>query len=283
MQVPSSAEFDLKKHLGRIDFLTEYFALQDARFFFNHKNDTLYNAYLTTASTEFTALLISYDTILHAGLFFSNYLEMGRQNTAILFDPREAHYAISPFFEFRHRGIYYETGLDHRCFHQIDRHQWWKTDGQREISPYWNEIYLKVSSANYRFLQMKKNYLENDRYGYLDRLKWQVWAGYFIQDLGDMDRTLLNGGHPWNNRAGLDAGYYFYKTKSWIFSAHHNLTMLIDTTGTWYWTGVLGLDADVYNRKHSIGLFIQYNYEFPNDQPLFTKDRLFEWGARFRF
>jgi hypothetical protein len=268
-------EIAAKRFIDRIDFLTEFYFDQDVRAFASHKNAQFRETYLMSATTEFEAMAVSLDSAFHIGILYNNYLGMGRQSAAILFDPQEARYALTPLFEYRRKNIFYQTGLDHRCFHQIDRKD-------RPISPYWNQAYVKVSSANYRFKQMKRYYIGEKRDGYLDNLKWQVWAGYFIREIGGMDKTLLSGGHPWGATAGADAGYSFYKTKSWIFSGHNKIVLFNDTTNTPYWAGELGVDADVYNRQYAVGFFIIYNYEFPRTPLLFSKDRLLELGLRFR-
>jgi len=272
-----SAGFDLKYHLNKFDFLTEYYFLQDMHAYFGHKNEELRETYLVSGESTLEAMFVSYDSIFNFGGRYSNYLGMGRQNEAILFDPRRVDYALVPFFEFRHGGIFYNAGLDHRCYHLVDR-------AKVEIPPYYNQIYIKASSANYRFQQMRKNYLLNDRYGYLDRLRWSVWAGYFVWKWGDTDPSIISGGHTWSTTAGVDIACSLYKTKSWLFSGHNKLAVYGDTTGTGYWAGEAGLDADIYNRKHTLGFFIDYSYEFPRDlPPRFSRSRLFSWGFRFRY
>jgi len=260
---------------NRVDFLTEYYFDQDLRTFFNHKSSDFREAYLMSAETRFEMMLVSYDDFFHFGLLYTNYLGMGRQNEAILFDPQEVNYAIVPFFEYRHREISWQAGLDHRCFHEVDR--------LTRPTAYWNKAYIKASSANYRYQQMKKGYIDKGREGYVDNLRWSAWTGYFIRKFGDMDTTLLSGGHPWKSTAGVDAGYSFYRTKSWMFSGTNELVLFIDTDGKGYWAGTLGIDADVYNRRHTFGVFINYNYEFPRALPLFSRDQLFELGMRFRY
>ena len=273
-----SVGFDLKYHLDKFDFLTEYYFSQDMHAYFGHKNETLRDAYLISGESALEASFVSYDSILHLGAMYSNYIGMGRQNAAILFDPQRVNYALVPFFEFRHGGIFYNAGLDHRCFHLVDRAK------GNTIPPYWNQIYVKASSANYRFQQMRKGYLLNGRYGYLERLRWSAWAGYFFWKWGDADPTLISGGHEWSTTAGVDVAYSLYKTKSWLFSGRNKLVVYGDTTGTGYWAGEAGLDADIYSRKHALGFFIDYSYEFPRDlPPRFSKDRLFSWGFRFRY
>jgi hypothetical protein len=270
-----SDDVNAGRFFGRFDFLTEFYAGQDLRTFFNHKNEKFRETYLMSAETKFEMMLISYNSFLRLGALYSNYLGMGRQNKAILFDPQEANYAIVPFLEFRHNGIFYQTGLDHRCFHEIDR--------LTRPTAYWNQIYIKVSSANYRYQQMQRDYVNAGRENLLDMLTWSVRAGYFIRKFGSMDVTLLSGGHPWGSTFAIETGYSFYKSKSWMFSGRHEFVLLADTTGKGRWTGVLGIDADVYNRRHSFGAFINYNYEFPKTLPIFSKDQLIELGIRFRY
>ena len=292
----ADSESAFKKVLNRFEALPEYYLLQDMRWYGNYKNENYKEAFLVSAYTEFEAMFVSYDNKLFFGTIYSNYLGMGRQNAAILFSPRDVDYTLKPFFEFRHQRIFYQTGLDHRCFHQVDRKE-------RE-TPYWNVIYLQISSDNHRYQLQRKYLLENGRWDFLDRLSWQFEAGYFVREFGDMDKSLLNGQHPWGSSAHLEARYSFFKSKSWILGTRHKTSLFCDTTGTPYWSGELELNAEVYNRKHALGFFINYNYEFPRTMPmydptkfsqttdrtgnsrlmpLFSKDRLVEFGMRWRY
>ncbi|MDR0331065.1 MAG: hypothetical protein LBH93_05105 [Chitinispirillales bacterium] len=264
------------EYAGRINFISEYYFYQDIRAFFNHKNGELRDAYMASALTEFEAMAVSVDTVFHFGIRYDNYLGMGRQTGAIVFDPRDVRYSVIPLFEFRRKEIFYQAGLDHSCHHEVDR-------ATRPIPPYWNQPYISASSANYRFSQMKRNYINTGRDGYFDKLRWQARAGYFVRKMGGMDKTLLSGAHPWAATAEVDVGYSVYKTKSWLFSANNKLTLLGDTSGALYWTGTAGVDADIYNLKHSAGFFAVYNYEFPKSLMLLSRDRLLEIGFRFRY
>ena len=270
-----SGEDAPKRFLDRFGFLTEYYFDQDARTFSNHKNDELFEIHMMAAETNFEVIFLSYEDFLHFSIMYSYYFGGGQQDRVMAFDPRLSNYAIIPVVELRHKDIFYQIGLDHRCFHQIDR--------EPEIVPYWNQVYAKALSGNYRYQQMQKNYIGNGRDGYLDRLKWSAWAGYFMKKFGGMNPTLVSGNHPWDATLGVSAGYSFYKTKSWMFSGRNNLVAFIDTTGKFYWTGLAGVDADLYTRRLSFGIFIDYNYEFPRELPWISRDQLFEWGVRWRF
>jgi len=266
-----------KRFVDRIDFFTEFYAVQDIRTFSNHKNEDFRNAYLMAAETEFEAMIISLDDFLHFGLKYRNNLGMGRQAENIVFDPQESDYSLIGFFEYRRNGIFYQVGLDHSCFHEIDR--------LTRPTPYWNQIYLTVSSQNYRFKQMREKFLNKGQTGWqtsLDGLRWSANIGYFVRKFGNTDPSLISGGHPWSSTLGADVGYTFYQTRNWAFSGHKQLTALIDTTGGGHWKGLIGLDADFYSRKASFGVFVNFNYEFPRELPLYSKDRLFEFGVRFR-
>lgn len=289
-------ESNLKKVLNRFEALPEYYFQQDARFYANYKNEEFKEAFLVSGKTEFEAVFVSYDEKIMMGMYYSNYIGMGRQSASILFSPRDVDYTLRPFFEFRRKNLFYQTGLDHHCFHQVDRKE-------RE-TPYWNELYLQVSSDNYRF-QLKSKYLiEDDRWDFFDRFSYQFKAGYFVRKFGNMNKSLLNGQHPWGSNFSLGTGYSFFKSSHWILGAHHNFALFCDTTGSPYWSGALELSADIYKRKHILGFFINYNYElnrgmpmydsseYPKSEnyngekrlmPLFSRDRLVEFGIRWRY
>ncbi|MDR0306661.1 MAG: hypothetical protein LBI42_07465 [Chitinispirillales bacterium] len=284
-----------KKIINRFEALPEYYLEQDMRWYSNYKNEEFKESFLVSGNTEFEAMFVSYEKRFFLGAIYSNYIGMGRQNASILFSPRDVNYTLKPFFEFRHNRISYQTGLDHRCFHQVDRKE-------RE-TPYWNVPYLRIASGNYRYQLQRKQLLESNRWDFFDRIAWLFEIGYFVREFGNMDKSLLNGFHPWGSSAKFDARYYFLKSKSWLIGARHKTSLYCDTAGVPYWSGELELSADVYSRKHALGFFINYNYEFPRLMPmydpteyskstglsgpkrlmpLFSKDRLVEFGVRWR-
>jgi len=289
-------ESNLQKVLSRFEALPEYYFEQDARTYTNYKNKEFKEAFLVSGKTEFEAMFVSYEEDLLFGMYYSNYIGMGRQNASILFSPRDTYYTLRPFFEFRHNRLFYQTGLDHTCFHQIDRKE-------RE-TPYWNEIYLQVSSDNYRVQLQRKYLVEDDRWDFFDRLRWQFRAGYFMRKFGNVDKSIINGGHPFGSNFSLGTGYSFFKSNSWILGANHDFALFRGTTGASYWSGALELSADVYSRKHTLGFFINYNYEpgrgmpmydsseyeksanYEGEKkmmPLFSRDQLVEFGIRWRY
>jgi len=293
------SESGFKTIFSKFDVLPEYYFQQDARTYTNYKNEEFKEAFLVSGKTEFEAMFVSYDENVFWGMYYSTYIGMGRQRASILFSPRDTYYTLRPFFEYRHKfnnkTLFYQTGLDHTCFHQVDRKE-------RE-TPYWNEIYLQASSDNYRFQLQRKYLLEDDRWDFFDRLRWQFRMGYFLREFGSVDKSILNGGHPFGSNFSLGTGYSFFKSNHWILGAHHNLALFRGTTGTNYWSGAVELNADVYSFKHTLGFFINYNYEpgrgmpmydsgkFPEStykgeqrmMPLFSKDQLVEFGIRWRY
>jgi len=289
-------ESNLKTILSKIDLLPEYYFQQDARTYSNYKNEEFKEAFLVSGKTEFEAMFVSYDEIVFWGMYYSTYIGMGRQNASILFSPRDTYYTLRPFFEYRRGGLFYQSGLDHTCFHQVDR--------KERDTPYWNEIYLQISSDNYRFQLQREYLLEASVWEFFDRLRWQFRAGYFIREFGNVDKTIINGGHPFANNFSLGTGYSFFKSSHWILGAHHNLALFRGTAGTNYWSGAFELSADLYSFKHTLGFFINYNYEpgrgmpmydsseyFKSENykgekkmmPLFSKDQLIEFGIRWRY
>ena len=294
------SESNLKKILSRFEALPEYYFQQDARLYTNYKNAEFKEAFLVSGKSEFEAMFVSYLEAMFFGMYYSNYIGMGRQHASILFSPRDSYYTLRPFFEFRHKlnnkRLFYQSGLDHTCLHQIDR--------KERDTPYWNEIYFQVSSDNYRPQLQRKYLVEDDRWDIFNRLRWQVRAGYFMRKFGSVDRSIINGGHPFGSNFSIGTGYSFFKSESWILGAHHNFALFRDTTGASYWSGNLELSADVYNRKHTLGFFINYNYEpgrgmpmydssiYPTSanyegekrmMPLFSRDQLVEFGIRWRY
>ncbi len=258
----------------QFDFLSEYYFEQDIRWFLNHKNEEFQKSYLLEATTSIEAMLISFREQLFFGAFYSNHLGMGKQYRDIVFDPDDVNYAINPFLEFRYKGHIFQTGLDHRCFHQIDRNT--------RKTPYWNQGFIQVASDNYRHRSFNQSVLQDNDHNPLKRLSWNFYAGYFITDFfGTVNPIILSGGHGWTSTIQVRARYAFFSSKSWILSASHAMQFFADTTGTGYWSGQLSVMADLTRYQHGLSFFANYNYDFPRDMPIYSKDQLIELGMNF--
>lgn len=271
-----SSGSEINSMLNQVKALPEYYFEQDARWFMNHKNDEFVKAYLLEATTLFEAMFVSYADKFFLGGFYLNNLGMGKQYKDIVFDPRDVHYALSPFFEFRHKGGHYQLGLDHRCFHEVDRNS--------RSTPYWNQLFLRFASENHRRRFMIEKLKKEGNWEYWDRISWSVYVGFFINEFfGWVNPAILSGGHEWQTAGRFETSYDFFKTSFWILNAGHELEFFSNTEGNFYWSGKLSLEAVLYPYRHGISFFVDYNYEFPKERPIYSKDQLFELGMKFSY
>ena len=118
------------------EFAPQYYFDETLLEFFHPKNAFFKERYFLENRLSLDAAFFSF---AHKYYFFGNILlnfDLGRQSGAILLDPREVDMGFGPIFEYRldHHRVVLQAGLDHHCFHQIDRNEW--------NTLYWNKFFI---------------------------------------------------------------------------------------------------------------------------------------------
>lgn len=264
----------------RFEWLPNITFGQDVRMFAGHGNtaypDEFRAVYFLAAQTNINARIISYTppAALYEhvtfGMKYMNELGAGlhQDDRVMAFDPNAANYSIVPYFMTRINEIEYELGLDHRCFHKIDRKKISDEDNfdWNNTGPYWKLVYVSAMSSQVANFP----------------LRWQVGAGYFVRELFGLDPLVLSAEHDYDYMAALRLGYDFYTMGNITFGAGHDFTMLAERSGDIYYVGKFELNTNIRINNYAFGIFVNYNYELPNMVPFASKDRLFEFGLRLR-
>ena len=176
--------------------------------------------------------------------FFGNVVTnfgMGRQEGAILLDPRDVDMAFGPTFEYHADGRNIKAGLDHHCFHQIDVPEW--------NTLYWNKLFLSYGSSNFRQGDYWKQLGRPGNSGWRERLSWQAGYGYFMHSLGGvLDTNALSWGHSYVH-------------------------------GAWLWTETMGCEAMTVRGSFGVSLFVHW-IAVDQSIIRENRDKLVEVGAR---
>ena len=200
------------------DFLPEYHIEADIEMFFLHKNSYFKTRYYLENNTHINFVFLSFRELVYSVWYFELQTGMGQTPGNVVFDPMDINFGIIPTIEVRTPVMRFQTGLNHHCFHEIDRKDF--------PTIYWNKLFLAVGSDNMNLYDFWHTLIQEDSWNYKNRFSWYVNWGYYLKKFfGLVRETTINGENWYVHDVTLDARFAFYRRKSWIFSTRGN-TML---------------------------------------------------------
>ncbi len=240
--------------------------------FFNPKNDFFKNRYFLENGLFLEAAFFS---VNGRSFFFGNVLlnfDMGRQEGAILLDPREVDMGFGPVFEYRADRATIQAGLDHHCFHQIDKPEW--------NTLYWNKLFIGVGSRTMREGVYREGLRRNAPLTWDRRLSWNASYGYIVHEFfGLLDTNFLSWGNAYIHELSLSARWTFITGPAFAVFATGQSRARIDRAGRWLWTQAAGCEATTLAGEFGLSAYINWNI---SDQSIEreNRDRLVEAGFR---
>ncbi|MBN1980719.1 MAG: hypothetical protein JW795_04260 [Chitinivibrionales bacterium] len=266
------------------EFLPYYHFDFDLNTFFFHKNEIFKTRYFLENNTNLEFSFISFRDVLYSvwNVQFQN--GMGQTPGNIVFDPMDINFGIIPSIEVRLKLVNCVIGLDHHCFHEIDKKEF--------MTVYYNRPYVMVSSKNMRRFEFWNNLVEKKSWSYSDRLSWAGSFGLYARSFFGLVRPRkINGNNPilWDLQTQLR--YAFYNRRSWIFDAISTTTIgyysdsLSPTVSEgMLWQQISGIEVNFKRGKKGAMFYLQYTLDaLPLYQglPRFSKDQLLQFGIRF--
>ncbi len=272
-----------------VKFLPSFHIATDISMFFLQKNDSMKSRYYIENVTAVDIEMIRIRRL--SSVWTLSFRDgMGRSPGNVVFDPKDVDFGIVPTIEFRPGNHLFQIGLDHHCFHEVDR--------QNFKTVYWNKGFIGAAKTNFRLGEYWKR-LSNDSSWTLDkRLSWRIAGSYYIRDgFGLVDKKLVNGENRCRIDIEGDLRYAFAERRSWYFVGRAQ-----GLFGIWndqpeqgsdkgiYWRVNPSLEA-FFRKGHAGGMiFCTYTLD---DTPLywnkygtesmrrFSRDRLLQIGIRF--
>jgi hypothetical protein len=255
--------------------------------FFLHKDgydDYFKKRYYLEANTNIEFVFVSYKKFIYSVWDIELQTGMGQTPGNVVFDPKDINFGIVPALEFRFPTVYLQGGLNHHCFHEIDRKDF-KT-------VYWNKLFIAAGSKNMRLYDFWSQLNAEDGWTYANRVSWYATWGYYLRRFfGIVEEGTMNGENYKIHEAAVDVRFAFYQRKSWTLD-------LRGTTNIGYWRSLPGdlkdngvfwrndfsLENNFRRGKQGGMIFITYTLDnLPKYQgfPRFSKDRLLLIGVRF--
>jgi hypothetical protein len=197
---------------NRFQFLSGYHVDAELRYFSFYKSVYYKEHYFLENTAHIEFALVSYNDKIVWTWAFMMKNGMGQTPGLIVFDPIDIGYGIIPLVEYRGSSLNFQFGIDHFCFHQIDR--------QELPTVYYNNPYLGIGSKNMRLYDYWTNLLDKQEWTYFNRWSWYVRSGYYVRDFfGLIHPGKLNGVNPYVFDLTGEFRYCFWRHAGWIFNA----------------------------------------------------------------
>ena len=261
-----------ERYLDKFEFMSEFHISCNGGYFFLHKDSAYLSQYFIETNSDLEFTLVNYRQLVYS--IWSLYVRtgMGRQDDLVVFDPRNSRYGLIPALEVRLPWFDLNGGLEHFCFHDIDRND--------DSTEYWNKPYVSLRSKNNRLGAYRRRLVDEGKWDLNSRLSWSASVGHYAETVfGIFPRTILTGGHDYDWEASIESRYAFYKRLSWLVNARVWANWNLSTENKLYQSYCLSLQSH-FRRGHA-GSMLYMDY-YPLDQlPVRPKDRLLETGIRF--
>ena len=253
-------------------FAPEHHFSEDLLEYFNYLHKDYSERYFLENKTFLEAAFFSIEDRFFCFGELEVNVGFGRQSGAILLDPREIDEGFGPMLEYRLPRYTLRCGLDHHCFHQIDRDEW--------NTLYWNKVFAGFGSTNLRDGEFKEYLRRNPSLKWQQRLSWQLDYGYFVHSFfGALDTNALSWGNAYIHEIATACRFAPFVYRGYAGVVLWNNKVRIDRAGRWLWTEEVRAEAMVIHGAY--GLSVYYNWVFL-DQSIQreNRDRLMEAGIR---
>jgi hypothetical protein len=273
MNVPafSSESFGMRLR-DSFSLFPEYHVSADMKRFFLQKNGYFSTRYFMEANVMLDFLVLGYKDILYTAFDIEIRTGMGRTPGNIVFDPMDASYGLIPVWELRLPQVLVFSGLDHRCFHEIDK--------KETPTVYWNKYFLTVTSPRYR-LDRFLSVPQTAGFSFKDRLAWKCMWSYYIQEFfGLVRKSKLTSDEPgYIHDFTGDVRFAVIKRDTWAAALRGKTMLGSRQSPQLYYLQETGVEF-LFNRSGFNGvIFITYTRD--NVPQYDTKDKLLEAGLRF--
>lgn len=261
-----SAHSEEKK--SGFSFLPETHLGSHLKTFFLHKDSEFEEKYFIELSLHIDFALFSIGDRFFHKWDYRQITGMGKQDGIIIFDPRDASYHANAWFEYRFDNLIVQAGLEHPCYHQIDR---------SEIpSLYWNKIFIGLQSPT--SFQYPGDIGSAERF--IDRFSWNARWGFFLRKRGQNKNTPISAKTVTStSELTLDLSYAAYTWRKMTVRVTGQSLLGGATDGT-YWSQTFGTSVEFHNRILTGDLFV--NYILDDVFWVLSRDKLLEVGIRIR-
>lgn len=271
--------------LNHFSFLPEYYLQTDLSGFTLQKNIDFKQQRLAEWNTSTSFVFLSvFNNRLQSVWDVDFWVGMGNIPGDIVFTILSASFGVDPSFKINLAPFDIVTGLDHRCFHRVDRNDFGIV--------YWNRAFLETRSHNWRVNEYWEPLGIGQKWEAKDRASYRIGTGYYVKEFfGLVDPMKIDGNNHRIGEAYIDGRYAFHKRRSWVFvgtGATRAGIFSLSGNGTGdlepYWQMEFGLEGYFCRGKRGAMFYAKYIVDrLPKitGMPDLSKDRLLQFGIRF--
>jgi hypothetical protein len=197
---------------------------------------------------------------------------------AIFFNPKEIDIGLGPMFEYRFTPVNLALGLDHHCFHHIDKDPQdseWASDTFQVM--YWNKFCLGVSSPNFRKNEFRQSLKPDAPLTLQNRFAWNANIYYSLHDFFGMDTSIISWNQPYAVDCTGEVRCAVYKFKGIAFVLNAKTGAYFTRSNTTLWNQQLCAELMATQGVFGLSLFVNWVVvdQLPPRQ---NKDRLMAYG-----
>jgi hypothetical protein len=280
----------LHRVMDRFEFLPGFHLSADVLYFAAHRGPQQRERFFIETDSDMDLTLLGYRRRLYS--VWSLYVRtgMGRQEGAVMFDPRDVRYGVVPWLELRLDRVHLRAGLEHFCFHDIDRDD--------RVTEYWNKEVAEAASPNFRLSEFRRRLVSESlpatgdtvgpggvsakagRWGRGDRAAWLLGMGHYMDKaFGLLPEPVLGGGQNYNWEGWAEGRWAIFRSRDWVVAARGRANLNISDAYRPMQTYVVGLEGHFRRGAGGSMLFLYWNAE--DQLTVRPKDGLVELGLKF--
>ncbi|MFW5959686.1 MAG: hypothetical protein ACOCSE_01045, partial [Chitinivibrionales bacterium] len=119
--------------------------------------------------------------------------------------------------EYRFPNVNIHAGVDHSCFHEIDRKDF--------PTIYYNKLVLGAASSNSRLFDYWRVLQDSSSWTLENRFSWSSEFGFYLTEFfGLVEPRMINGRNTKRWEVRVDSRFAFYHLRNWIVNLRLNAT-----------------------------------------------------------
>jgi hypothetical protein len=265
---------------NNVVFLPDYRLTMDISSFTFHKNIFFKEMYLAEPNPHLEFTFISIANRIYSIWDIDFLFGLGNLPDDVVFSVLGVAFGIAPAIELRYKPLYLRSGLDHRCFHEVDRKNF--------SIVHWNAVYAAVASPNFRYGDYWKPLAVSDGWTFKNRFGWQFVYNFYLKRFGRLATPeKLNGNNPRIGDISTQCKFSVYRRRSWIVNVQ-GMTLLglqdVNSVQSAYWRTEAGFETHFRRGVKGATFYMKYildDMPLVDNKPRFSKDRLLQFGFRF--
>lgn len=261
----------------RLSLFCDYRFDIDAGWFLFQKDSFFVHRRYAQSISHLELTLASYGP-WHSVWWIQTRIGMGQTPGNVVFDVVDLNYSLCPTIEYRFSQAILQAGIDHRCFHEVDR-------SLLRVA-YWNKVFLIAGSPHMRIGDFLHAAVRDTSWSWRTRLSWQAQWGFFLKEFfGLVHPGKLNGMNQRVHELVIKARFAAWKRGPLMIALHARSLAGGQERGAApavYWQQQTGLELH-YTRGLGAMLYIDYyrdSMPLQENKARFSMDRLLEIGIR---